>query len=176
MITEEQQKWLDHLNDANQVAIIPWDNSSEEKYQIVKKQIQNLLGQECRVEHRGSSSLKISGQDEIDVYVPVKEALFDKTVNQVIKLYGSPRSNYHLKRARFITSVQSKHIDVFVINEEDRGWKDSEIFHNFLLSHPDKLIEYRDLKEKLSGRSTKTYYTAKTEFINEIILVSKSDK
>ncbi|MDD4333384.1 MAG: GrpB family protein [Patescibacteria group bacterium] len=176
MITEEQQKWLNHLDDTDKVVVIPWDNTSEEKYQIVKKQIQGILGKEHRVEHRGASSLKISGQDEIDIYVPVKKHLFDQTVKKMTELYGSPKSNYSLKRARFLTLVQNKHIDVFVINEEDDGWQDSEIFHQFLLSHPDKLVEYRDLKKKFSGRSTKDYYTVKTKFINEIISASKAEK
>ncbi|MFA6252043.1 MAG: GrpB family protein [Candidatus Paceibacterota bacterium] len=174
MITKEQQKWLNHLNDNDQVFVVPFDQTAENKYQIIKKQIQDLLGKEYQVEHRGASSLKISGQDEIDIYIPVSEENFNEIVIKITKLYGKPKSSYSLKRTRFTTFVQSKHIDVFVINKNDKGWKDSEIFHNFLLVHPDKLQEYRELKEKLTGRSTKIYYTAKTEFINKVLSLAKN--
>lgn len=169
MITEEQQKWLGHLDDTDNVCVGPWDRTAEDKYQTVKAQIQVVLSKDCRVEHRGASSLKISGQNEIDVYVPVKSTQFDSAVSVLTRIYENPRSNYHLKRARFATFVQGKHVDVFVVNEDDIDWNDSEIFHKFLLTHPNKLLEYCKLKEALAGSSTKAYYTAKTEFINEVV-------
>lgn len=174
MITKEQGKWLDHLTDTDAVVVIPWDPTVAVKFLYVKEQIQNLLGVEQLVEHRGASSLKISGQDEIDVYVPVSEENFNKVVSDLNILYGQPRSNYPLKRARFVTSVDGKHIDVFVINREDDSWKDSELFYNYLLDHPATLDLYRKLKENASGKSTKAYYTEKVEFINETLIKSKS--
>lgn len=173
MITKEQQEWLDHLNDDDKIIIVPWDSTAEDKFRDIKQNIQQLLGDYYRIEHRGASSLKISGQDEIDIYIPVSGERFDETVEKVAELYGNPRSNYHLKRARFTTLLQGKHIDIFVINEEDAGWVDSEIFHNYLLSNAEVLKEYCNLKERLQGKSTKIYYTAKTEFINEILFRAK---
>ena len=169
MIKEEQQKWLDHLSDTKQVAIVAWDPTCEEKFLKIKNQIQNILGKKQAVEHRGASSLKISGQDEIDIYVPVLREKYNETVNLVTQLYGEPKSNYPLKRARFTTEIDGKHIDTFVINATDEGWKNSELFHNYLLSNPKTLEEYRKLKEKFSGKSVKEYYKEKTEFINEIL-------
>lgn len=173
MITPEQQQWLDHLSVTDQVVIVPWDRTARDKYQIIKEQIHKFLGKEYKIEHRGATSLKISGQNEIDIYVPVKTDQFEKTVEKISELYGQARSHYPLKRARFVSSVEGKHIDIFVINAEDQAWIDSEIFHNYLLNHADALEEYRILKESLSGQSTKTYYTAKTEFINQILSTVK---
>jgi len=97
------------------------------------------------------------------------EVKYDKTVKSVIQLYGNPNSNYPLKRTKFVTEINGKHIDVFVVNEADEGWKNSEIFYNYLLSNPLALEEYRKLKESLSGKSMKEYYRGKIEFINEIL-------
>lgn len=54
MITPSQQKWLDHLKDNEPVVIAPFDPTSEEKFLRVKKQVQNLLGAEQDVLHRGA--------------------------------------------------------------------------------------------------------------------------
>ena len=176
MITKEQQDWLDHLNDNDEVVVVPYDSTCEEKFLQIKKQVQKLLGDQQRVEHRGASSLKISGQDEIDIYIPVAKKNYNKIVTIITELYGKPRSNYTLKRARFVTTIGGKHIDVFVINEEDHGWKDSELFHNFLLSHPDILDEYSKLKESSQGKSTQAYYTDKIKFINKILSKANSSQ
>lgn len=172
MITESQQKWLDHLNDKDFITIKPYDSKAPEIFEKVKKQVTGALGK-VRVEHRGASYLKISGQDEIDIYVPVLPEDFDKTVNIMSEHFGIPKSLYPLIRARFPIEGYGKHIDVFVINEKDSGWIDSEIFTNWLLMHPKDLEKYKKLKENGEGLSSKEYYTKKIEFINRILKSTK---
>jgi GrpB-like predicted nucleotidyltransferase (UPF0157 family) len=169
MLTDEQEKWINHLSDTDHVSVIPHDPSCEEKFLQVKQKIQSILGSEQVVVHRGASALGISGQDEIDVYVPVAADEFDEVMHTLIDVFGKPRSHYHLQRARFVTSVESKHVDVFVINKDDGGWKDSEKFYNFLVSHPQELDEYRKLKEESAGQSTREYYRKKIEFFNALL-------
>ncbi len=169
MITPEQQKWIDHLSDTKTIVVVPFDPTCEEKYQKVKDDIQNLFGKDQSVVHSGASALKISGQDEIDIYVPVPLAFFDASIERMKLLYGEPHSLYPEKRAHFLTEIGGKHIDVFVINEDDDGWKDSVEFHKRLLSHPSDLERYRILKENSAGLSVREYYRRKTEFINEIL-------
>ena len=173
MITKEQQIWLDHLSNVSKIKIVSHDPTCEEKFQFIKQVIQNHLGHKQSVEHCGASRLGISGQDEIDVYVPVSANTFDETVCAIIHLFGDPKSNYPLKRARFVTKVDDKHIDVFVINSEDDGWKDLVIFQSYVLSHPNALEDYRLLKEKSAGLSTREYYRRKIELINEILVQAK---
>jgi GrpB-like predicted nucleotidyltransferase (UPF0157 family) len=175
MITKDQQKWLDHLSDTNKVTIVPWDPDCENRFTQVKQQIQSLLGDQQSVYHRGASSLKISGQDEIDIYIPIPEENYDQIVEELIGLYGDPRSNYPLKRARFVTSIGGKHIDVFVINQDDAGWKNSEIFNAYLLANPAILNEYCEMKEKAAGKSVREYYRLKIEFINSILARVKAE-
>ncbi len=169
MITEKQQKWLDHLRTDDEVVIKPYDPKSLEIFEKVKIRALFTLDGMCDVLHRGASYLGISGQDEIDVYVPVLPKEFDQTVFKMIEAFGQPRSLYPLVRARFPIEGYGKHIDVFVINKEDAGWVDSEIFTSYLLKHPKTLEAYRKLKEDGNGLSTRKYYTRKTEFINDVI-------
>ena len=68
--------------------------------------------------------------------------------------------------------VYQKHVDIFVVNNESQKWLDGERFHTYLLKNKDILEEYRVLKESLSGKSTREYYTAKTEFINKVLEIA----
>lgn len=170
MITKKQQKWIDHLSDTDKIKIVPFDPTAEEKFQKVKQKIQDSLGKDISVFHRGASSLGISGQDEIDIYVPVPSAELNSSVEPLKELFGKPGSHYPLERVHFITEIDGKHIDIFLINEECEGWINGVKFDNFLRSHPDALEEYRKLKEDGDGLSGREYYKRKIEFFNMILL------
>lgn len=172
MITRDQQKWLDHLSDTDKITIKPYDPKSSEIFRAVKNKIISKIGK-VRVLHRGASYLKISGQDEIDIYIPVSPNDFDKYVGKMSKAFGDPGSLYSLVRARFRINGYEKHIDVFVINKEDKGWTDSEVLTKYLKSHKKVLDEYRKLKEDGNDLSTKEYYTKKIIFINKVLKSAK---
>ncbi|MCR4275541.1 MAG: GrpB family protein [Candidatus Wolfebacteria bacterium] len=169
MLTLEQEKWIAHLSDENKIIIVPFDPTAEEKFQKVKQRINDSIGREVPVEHRGATSLGISGQDEIDVYIPIPSARFNSLVDPLKNIFGEPKSLYPLERARFVTEENGKHIDVFLINEEHDGWKNAVKFEEYLRSHPEALEKYRQLKEDGNGLSVREYYRRKTEFINEIL-------
>lgn len=169
MITKTQQEWLDHLSDTDLIKIVPYDKNSPEIFSKVKRLVDKALGGEFEVLHRGASYLEISGQDEIDIYVPVSPSDFDKIVEKMTKAFSKPRSLYPLIRARFRIEGFNKHVDVFVINKEDKNWIDSEKFTNYLTNNPEALEKYRLLKEDGSGIPVRKYYTRKIEFINETL-------
>lgn len=169
MLTNEQEKWIYHLSDADVVTVIPFDLAAEEKFQSVKEKIRKGLGNDVAVEHHGATSLGISGQDEIDVYLPVSQDGFESLVQSLKTIFGEPRSYYPSKRARFVTTEEGKHIDIFPVNEGSDDWKNLVKFENILRNNPTKLEEYRKLKESGNGLSTREYYRRKLEFINEIL-------
>ncbi len=175
MITKKQQKWIDHLSDIDKIKIVPFDSTAEAKFQKVKQKIQDFLGKDAPVLHRGASSLGISGQDEIDVYIPVPPGQFDLFIESLKKILGDPVSLYLLERVHFVTIVDGKHIDVFLINNECDGWINGVKFENYLRSHSEALEEYRKLKEDSDGLSGREYYTRKIEFFNETLSKLESD-
>jgi len=169
MLTPEQEKWVDHLNDTDEVKIIPFDPTAQEKFERIRFLVQSKMGKTTDVEHRGATSLGISGQDEIDIYVPVSSDDFDVTIVPLSELFGPPKKIYPLNRAHFITHDGGKHIDVYLINKEAPSWLDGLKFESYLKNHHEALEEYRILKEKLAGLSTREYYRNKIEFINDIL-------
>lgn len=169
MITPKQRKWIDHLSDTDKIKIVPFDPTAEAKFQKVKQKIQDSLGKDISVFHRGASSLGISGQDEIDIYVPVPPAEFNSLIEPLKKLFGEPGSYYPLERVHFVTEIDGKHIDIFLINEECEGWINGVKFENYFRSHPEALETYRLLKENGDGLSGREYYRRKIEFFNDIL-------
>lgn len=174
MLTPEQEKWIAHLSDDNTISIIPFDTAAEEKFKKVKRRIQDVLGGDLSVEHHGATSLGISGQDEIDVYIPIPSDRFNPLIGQLRTLFGDPRSLYPLERARFVTEEGRKHIDVFLINKERDGWSNMIKFEAYLRAHPEVLEEYQKLKESGNGVCVREYYRKKTEFINEILVKARN--
>lgn len=169
MLTSEQEKWINHLSDDSKIKIVPFDPTSQEKFEKIKSIIQAKLGESIKVEHHGASRFGISGQDEIDIYVPVSERQFDEYLEPLTELFGKPRSHYPLERARFITTIEEKHIDVFLINETGGGWLECLMFEERLKSEPTILDKYRKLKENGNGLSVREYYRNKIEFINSVL-------
>ena len=170
MLTPEQQKWIDHLRDDDHIVMKTYDPSCVAKFDRIKARIITTLGNQVRVEHRGATGLGISGQDEIDVYIPVPPEKFDQLLTPLENAFGKPRSVYPLERARFVTEEGEKHIDIFLINDTHSGWLDGIKFEDYLINHPEALEEYRKLKEAGNGLSTREYYRRKIEFINDILV------
>lgn len=101
MLSKKQKDWLNHLSSDKKISIFPFDPRVNKIFLKIKNKIQDNLGKDTRVEHRGASSLGISGQDEIDVYVPVPPTKFDLYIPKMPKVFGEPRSLYPLERVRF---------------------------------------------------------------------------
>ncbi len=169
MLTAQQKKWINHLSNTDKIKIIPYDPSTKEKFEKIKARILSTLGKTTRVEHCGATSLGISGQDEIDVYIPVPPRKFDQLVLPLTKLFGPPGSLYPLRRARFETHEQDKHVTVFLINQDHPDWINGIKFENYLKANPKALEKYRQLKEAGQGLSTREYYCRKNEFINRVL-------
>ncbi len=168
MLTDSDKKWLDHLSDTDKIKIIPFDPTSEEKFQVIKNKLKQALP-EFDLLHKGASSFGISGQDEIDTYLPVPENLFNDYVEKLSKILGPYKSFYANDRVHFINDELGKRIDIYLMNEDGPSWKKNTAIDSYLRSHPEALEEYRILKEMGNGLSVREYYTRKTDFFNQIL-------
>jgi len=170
MLTVKQKKWIARLPDDDKIEILPFDESSQKKFLKIKKKIKNRISESLRVEHRGSTSLRIAGQNEIDIYIPVSASVFNKNilVPKLAKIFGQPKS-YHQTRIRFRAVEHDKKIDIFLINKESNEWLNGIKFENYLKTNVKTLREYEKLKQSCLGFSTKKYYEKKVAFINNIL-------
>jgi GrpB-like predicted nucleotidyltransferase (UPF0157 family) len=169
LLTPTQQKWVEGLNDTDHVKIIPFDVTAQEKFEKVKLKIHAELGEDIVYVHSGATSLGISGQDEIDTYIPIDVKFFDMYIQKLSKIFGPPRKIYPEDRAHFKTYEDGKRVDIYLINKDAPSWTEGVKFNNYLKTHSDQLEKYKILKESAAGLSTREYYRKKLEFINEIL-------
>jgi len=172
MLTSEQEVWINHLSDTDCVHIIPYDTKAPEIFERIRKRIRSILSDTYPIEHHGATSLGISGQDEVDIYIPVPPEHFDSVVARLSRELGEPGSVYAGNRARFTLFEERKRIDIFPINREHENWKATLAFERHLRTHADELDRYRDLKESGNGLSVREYYRRKYEFIDTILSTS----
>ena len=170
MLNCEQKNWISRLSDRDKIKIYPYDQLSGAKFDEIAKKIKMILPA-AAIELRGAAALKISGQKEIDVYVPVSPADFDDCVNKISAAFGKLRSCYPLRRARFVDYVGKTKAEIFVINKKSRQWLDCLKFENYLIGNPNMLKKYEKLKELGHNSSVREYYRRKTEFINSILKI-----
>jgi len=103
MIKPEQQKWIDQLSDESIIKVIPFDPTSQEKFEKLRKRIYLNIGESTPFIHKGATMFGISGQDEIDTYIPIPLNIFDDYLVKLTKLFGVPKKVYPNDRAHFIT-------------------------------------------------------------------------
>jgi GrpB-like predicted nucleotidyltransferase (UPF0157 family) len=172
MLTPTQQKWVDHLSDTNKVEIFPLDSKCNKKFEQIKSQIQSAIGTEFEILHRGASSLGISGQKEIDVYIPIPGEMIQGLIPRMEQVFGKPSSIYLLERTKFRPTIDGTVIEIMLINKEHESWIRGERFYEYLKENPETLEKYKKLKEDATGVSTREYYRRKIEFINEVLEVA----
>ena len=168
MLTSEQEKWINHLPDDNAVEIRPYDFRAREIFFRLAKQMRSEIEENIKIELRGSTKLGISGQGELDIYVPVPPESFKLMLGRMEKVLGAPGSVYPGRRARFVRYTEGTKAEIFLINEESDDWTGCLKFENYLETHPEALATYEKMKLGGDGLSTREYYRRKNEFINDI--------
>ena len=168
MLTTDQKEWLNHLSDTEKIIIIPYNPKNKEVFKLIKNDLIKILGK-VRISLCGSTSLGISGQGEIDLYIPAAKKHFNGYLEKLIAYLGKPGSIYDLRRVRFVKFVNGIKIEIFLINKNFRDWTNCCKFINFLKRNPKYLLEYEKIKSKCNGFSVRRYYTAKVKFINKIL-------
>lgn len=141
---------------------------SDPIFKKIEKKIKHVLG-DTEIFHKGSSNLRISGQNEIDIYIPIDWKNFESYSTKLEKIFGEPRSVYDQKRARFVSSEDKIKLEIFLIHNTSEDWQNLLKFENTLLSNKILLGEYEEIKNKSQGLSTRKYYSLKLEFINKVL-------
>lgn len=168
MLTPDQEKWINHLSATDKIKIIPYNPKTKEVFEKVKKEIREVLGA-VEISHRGATSLGVSGQGEIDCYIPVAENEFNRYLKTMLAYFGKARSTYPLRRAAFVKYIEEIKIEIFLINEKSDDWINGLKFENYLKNNSVALENYKKLKEGGDGLSVQNYYRRKIEFINDIL-------
>lgn len=170
ILTEEQEKWIARLDSKKKIEIFPYNPLTKNVFEKIKTEIKDFLGNgNIKILHCGSTALKILGQGEIDLYIPVNKKDFNNYLEKLIKYFGKPGSVYPLKRVRFVKYINNIKIEIFLINKKHGDWKNLVKFEKYLKENKKALEKYKRIKQQSRGLSIRDYYRKKLEFINKIL-------
>ncbi|MDP3918130.1 MAG: GrpB family protein [Candidatus Woesebacteria bacterium] len=167
MLTKDEKDFLNKIPRDKIVNVSPFDNRITRTVNEIVASI-NKIFPDLEIKHMGASALKISGQNDIDIYAFSKPSDFNKYLPNLVKLFDAP---LHQHKTFIEWKFKRNGFDI----ELYLSTKDSETMKRQLtvfriLSKNDKLLnEYRKLKEDMNGKSFREYQRKKYEFYHKIL-------
>lgn len=136
--------------------------------------IEKTLGKEFKVEHVGSTSiLGMGGKNIVDILIGVNKDLFEYVSileNQGFEysIQASTQKRLFFKKMKDAASGVHLH----VTTKGSKDWVDLIRFRDYLISHPNAVLEYEKLKKdaiKYAKGNGKLYKDYKNNFIRQVI-------
>lgn len=156
----------------------------KEIYKEEEKKLKELLKDNIiEVMHVGSTSIEgLCAKPVIDIMVVVKalnsvedfKHLFTSDLGYDFRDDGGVKGEYLVRKG----SVDVRTHFIHIIEENSERYKNFVYFKNYLESHPEKIEEYKNLKEELSEKYSsdrKSYTASKNDFIQNIIGLYKEE-
>ena len=166
MLADDQKRWLDTLPGTDTIEIVPYTPQAKEVFQQQQAEIQSILGADAVELHKGATAWGISGQGDVDIYVPVSISQFDSELDKLRGALGEPASVYPHTRVRWNRTVAGMKVEIQLVNQDAEFYRNNVAFWDYLETHPTALAEYERVKAEAAGTSTREYYTRKVLFIN----------
>jgi GrpB-like predicted nucleotidyltransferase (UPF0157 family) len=116
----------------------------------------------------GASGLGISGQGDIDIYALASLIEIESYFPIFQELFGEPVS----KRDDSITwemEIEGYPIELYLTDPNSKPMQRQLKVFQILKDNPKLLDEYKDLKEKMNGKSFREYQKQKYEFYHRIL-------
>lgn len=167
MLTKDELDFLNKIPASKIVHISPFDSkvikTSEDLIQSI-----SIIHPGLEVKHMGASALRISGQNDIDIYAFSDPRNFGKFLPGLIKLFGEP---LHRHETFCEWKFKKEGFDIeFYLTVKDSITMQKQIrVFEILKNKPDLLKEYERLKESMNGKSFKEYQEKKYEFYHKIL-------
>ena len=156
----------------------------KEMYNEEERKLKDLLkGNIIEIMHVGSTSIEgLSAKPVIDIMITVKELndvesfkhLFTRELGYDFREDCGVMGEYLVRKG----SEDARTHFIHIIEENSERYENFVYFKKYLESHPEKIIEYQNLKEELCKKYSddrKSYTASKNEFIQNIINLYKNE-
>lgn len=167
MLLPDEEKYIQTIPEDKIVRIFPFDpkvtQAAEEIISQVHAGFPNL-----EVLHMGASGLEISGQNDIDLYMLSPWQEFSKYLDDLIKIFGEPKSKrqdsvaWNFERNGFP-------VELYLTDPTSEPMKRQIGVYEILKSDPKLLKEYEILKQEMNGKSFREYQKQKYEFYHKVL-------
>lgn len=166
------------------VKLEEYNSNWKEMYKEEEKRLKELLKDNIvEIMHVGSTSIEgLPAKPVIDIMITVKRLsdvekfkhLFTTELGYDLRDDGGVKDEYLVRKGNEDDRTHFIHI----IEENSERYENFIYFKNYLESHPEKITEYRNLKEELSKKYSddrKSYTASKNDFIQNIINLYKKE-
>lgn len=167
-----------------EVELKAYDYKWKEDFKKEKEELKNILGDlAISIEHVGSTAVEgLSAKPIIDISVGVNTLPEISVIKQIFSDY----SQYSVKEDSVEGEVlvrkgseDNRTHFIHIMEIESDRYKDTILFRDYLISHPDDLLKYEKLKTELAEKypnERKMYTSSKNGFINDIMKKAKEEK
>jgi len=166
------------------VVLEEYNSKWKEMYKKEEKILKELLKDNViEIKHVGSTSIEgLCAKSIIDIMVTVKELnsvenfkhLFTSDLGYDFRDDGGAKVEYLVRKG----SVDARTYFIHIIEDKSKRYENFVYFKKYLESHPEKIEEYKKLKEELSEKYSndrKSYTASKNDFIQNIISLYKQE-
>lgn len=167
MLTTDEIDYLNKIPKDKKVRIYPFNSRVTEIAEEIINSVHRIYP-DLEIKHMGASSLKISGQNDIDIYAFSNPNDFEKYLPGLIKVFGKP---LHKHKTFIEWGFNKVGFDVqFCLTQKDSPTMQKQIkVFEILKNNPKLLKEYEDLKSSMNGKSFKEYQEKKYEFYHKAL-------
>lgn len=157
-----------------------WKEMYEEEEKILKELLKDNV---IEIMHVGSTSIEgLCAKPAIDIMVTVKDLkdvesfkyLFTSDLGYDFRDDGGVKGEYLVRKG----SEDARTHFIHIIEDNSERYENFVYFKKYLESHPEKIIEYKNLKEELCEKYSddrKSYTASKNDFIQNIISLYKKE-
>jgi len=167
MFTPDEIDYLNKIPKSKIVKIYPYNPISVIIAKEIIASVKNIYP-DLDVKHMGASALKISGQQDLDIYAFSTPADFRKYLPDLIKLFGKPLHK-HETFCEWKFQKDKFYIEFYLTAKDSPTMQKQIKVFEILNNNPDLLKEYEDLKSSMNGKSFKEYQEKKYRFYHKIL-------
>lgn len=172
MLTKDQKNYLNKIPANKKVKIFPFNKKVTKTADEIIDAIKNIYPN-LKLIHMGTSALKISGQNDIDIYAFSDPSNFDKYLPGLTKLFGEPLGEHNT----FIEWNFDKNgfeVEFYLTAPDSETMMQQITVFKTLKANKKLLKEYETLKSSMNGQSFRDYQRKKYEFYNKLLKQSTS--
>lgn len=154
----------------------PYESRYIKLFQLEKKKLKLLFGDDVVIEHIGSTAIPgLGGKGIIDILIGVKEnlKLFLHKLEEAgynFKPHAGDKERLFLQKD-YGETEKIRRVHIHIVKNGGKEWKKILGFRNYLRANPEKAREYEEIKKKAASickGNKEIYQSLKKKFIDKM--------
>lgn len=167
MLTPGEVDYLNKIPCGKLVKVYPYNGKVENVVDEIVTSIRQIFPF-LRIRHMSASALRISGQNDVDIYIFSDQKDFEKYLPKLTKLFGEALQR-HETFCEWKFQKDDFDVELYLTEEDSDTMQNHIRVFEILNSDSVLLKEYEDLKSSMDGKSFRVYQKEKYKFYHKIL-------